>query len=309
MNQHGIMIFQFLKIEPNKFLDDGRGDSPRLRPIYSLPRPSDLTLAHYNHATHKPFRGLEILIKEITDKQTIRWENILVQCNQSPYVAEMVNSMLFSMARTESLFELYKSLSNNNNYRDDLLRSSVVLTHATMEDCLRTIAAYYLPISKEDILNKIPLTGAKDSKGQPYKFYLGELEKFKSMTIDDLIKKSVHDYISRQTYNNSKDIVSLLQDIGLKKDMFQKYYNLIDEMCTRRHQIVHRADRSSNNDNAHFDEISLSQVELWRGNAFNFIASLSFDCAWKNGHEFLIINSNDPNDIKRTIFNRNHINK
>ena len=232
------------------------------------------------------------------------WENISVQCEQSPHVAEMINSMLFNMARTESLFDLYKSLSNDNNYKDDLLRSSVIFTHATMEDCLRTIASYYLPLSEKEILNKIPLTGSKDPKGQAYKYYLGDLAKFKELTINEVIKKSVQDYISRQTYNNTKDIVSLLNEIGLKKETFQDHYPLIDEMCARRHQIVHNADKFPDKEKQTFNNISLEQVETWRANTFNFISRLSFNCAWDNGHDLIIINTSDPANIRRTLFRR-----
>jgi len=43
-----------LKINPsaNEWFDDGRGDSPRLRPIYSQPRPSTETLAGYSRPPH-----------------------------------------------------------------------------------------------------------------------------------------------------------------------------------------------------------------------------------------------------------------
>jgi hypothetical protein len=41
------IIFQIKK--PNKHIDDGRGDSPRLRPIDSPPRPSCWTLEAQKH--------------------------------------------------------------------------------------------------------------------------------------------------------------------------------------------------------------------------------------------------------------------
>ena len=230
------------------------------------------------------------------------WSNVSVECEQNEHIANMTNLMIFNMSRTDSLLDLHKSLCDNP-HKDDLLRASVVFTHATLEDSLRTIAAQYLPHRNEAVLNKIPLLGSKSHKGQPYKFYLGSLLKFKEQKIETVIKNSVDEYLSRQTYNNSKDINSLLADMGLKKNYFQNFYPLIDSLCKRRHQIVHKADSILANTGRKFNKITSEEVELWRGNALNFIATISFFLAWKEGFEIIILNTNASGKTKRTVFN------
>lgn len=230
------------------------------------------------------------------------WRNVSVECEENEHIASMINLMLFNMSRTDSFLDLHKTL-HNNPHQDDLLRASVVFTHATIEDSLRTIAAQYLPQASEVVLDKIPLLGGKRNKSQPYKFYLGSLSKFKEKTAETIIKKSVEEYLSQQTYNSSKDVNSLLVDMGLKKELFQKHYPLIDALCERRHQIVHKADSKVTNQGRKYNKITSEQVELWRGNALNFIAYLSFFIAWQEGFELVIANTSNSNEIKRTVFN------
>ena len=43
--------------------------------------------------------------------------------------------------------------------RNDILRASVVFTHASLEDFLRTFAAMLLPYATESVLDEIPIIG------------------------------------------------------------------------------------------------------------------------------------------------------
>ena len=124
--------------------------------------------------------------------------------------------------------------------------------------------------------------------GKPCKFHLGDLLKFNNEKIDTVIKNSVHEYLSRQTYNNTNDINSLILDMGLKKEIFQPFYPIIDLLCNRRHKIVHEGDRIMTGDGRKFNKITSNQVEVWRGNALNFIAYVSFYSSWMEDSELAL---------------------
>jgi hypothetical protein len=126
---------------------------------------------------------------------------------------------------------------------DDILRSVVVLTHAQLEDFLRTMGKTFLPTRDEKALNGVPLLGTTDS-GRAEKFFLGRLARHRGKLIDDLIKESVEEYLGRVSFNNGTDIMNFLEQIGLKiREKTREQLPTIDAMTRRRHQIVHRADR------------------------------------------------------------------
>lgn len=140
---------------------------------------------------------------------------------------------------------LGKKVSDAASYEasDDIIRAVVVLTHAYLEDFLRTLGGALLPLADGDVLNAVSLVGSSDGK-RVEKFSLGQLAKHRGKRVEDVIEESVEEHLSRITFNNATDIISFLERIRLRAEK-ESYEHLaaIDKMIARRHLIVHRADR------------------------------------------------------------------
>jgi hypothetical protein len=150
------------------------------------------------------------------------------------------------MGRVQNLVSIYKERHGVGRGRRrvihaDLLRAAVVLLHASLEDFLRSLAFIYLPNAGEEVLNSIPL--AATTPGRPEKFLLGRLAKFRGQTVDDVIRRSVVEYLERSNYNNTSDIIALLTAMEVDLEKVRPTFADLDAMMKRRHQIVHRADR------------------------------------------------------------------
>jgi len=122
----------------------------------------------------------------------------------------------------------------------EMQRAAVVLTHAYLEDFLRTIAEVLLPECDENSLKVIPLAGLP---GRPEKFHVGTLVQHKGKTVDELLRQSVREHLDRKTFNNKGEIEELLRTLRFDLSGSKEDLAAIQQMIQRRHQIVHRADR------------------------------------------------------------------
>lgn len=124
--------------------------------------------------------------------------------------------------------------------KTDVLRSAVVMLHAAMEDLLRSIAYWKLPNASSQTLSKIPLV----SQAPAIKFNLGHLSEHRGQTVDQLIESSVSGYLERSNYNNTDEVAKFLTSIDIDVERLRDHFPEIEPVMTRRHQIVHRADRN-----------------------------------------------------------------
>jgi hypothetical protein len=171
----------------------------------------------------------------------------------------------------------------------DILRAAVVLTHAHLEDFLRTVASVFLPMADEQTLNKVPLIGLNNLRSE--KFFLGKLAQHKGKTVEDLIRESVTDYLARTNFNSATEVMSFIEGLGLKLaeerlEMRTKkrietrgVLILIDEMIARRHQIVHCADRAGEG----LTPIAEDDVLRWIFAVGNFTALVAIAAFKKRG--------------------------
>jgi len=114
-----------------------------------------------------------------------------------------------------------------------------VLTHAFLEDFLRTLAETFLPYADEQILNSIPLAGLD---GRADKFPLGKLAQHRGKSVESVIRESVRQHLKKSTYNNLQEIISLLEKLGFDASGQKENFSKIAAMIKRRHQIVHHGD-------------------------------------------------------------------
>lgn len=152
-----------------------------------------------------------------------------------------------NLQRVRDLTQLHLALQsfpaqNSILYSEDVLRASIVLMHASMEDLIRGIFRWIMPTRGAEEWNKIPLKGL-DNRNQPKAFLLGKLFEYKTMSVHEVVHSSIEEYLNYTNYNKVEDIVSVFIDLGIDKTQFQDNFQLLNEMMGRRHKIVHQADR------------------------------------------------------------------
>ncbi|MBW7863341.1 MAG: hypothetical protein H3C30_02880 [Candidatus Hydrogenedentes bacterium] len=174
-----------------------------------------------------------------------------------------------NLERVRNLVEIYSSsLKDGSSGRrscnkTDILRAAVVLLHATMEELLRSLTYWKLPISQADTLKNIPLFVKKES---PYhKFDLTVLAKFRGKSVDDVIVESVNEHLNCSNYSSTDDISAALKKLNITVDNVNSDFPLLVKLIQRRHHIVHRADRNdtSGRGNHKYRSLGLKEVNRW----------------------------------------------
>jgi hypothetical protein len=155
----------------------------------------------------------------------------------------------------------------------DILRASVVFLHATLEEFIRGILEWRLPEQGENVLNTVPLVGTETRADR---FPLGKLVAHRNKTVDEVIRESVKASLNRSNYNSTTEIVSALDSVGISKAAYEPFLSSLSDMVTRRHQIVHRADRNPNHGQGHHEasSIGLHHIEEWIETVQNFFAEV-----------------------------------
>jgi len=83
-----------------------------------------------------------------------------------PYLQQQSDRFLENLGRVENLIKIYDFLNKlveteEGDHPDtrDVLRSAVVMIHASLEDFLRSMASAHIPRSHSQLLERIPLVG------------------------------------------------------------------------------------------------------------------------------------------------------
>lgn len=152
----------------------------------------------------------------------------------------------------------------------DVLRAAVVLLHAALEDFLRSIAEWKIPMAEKGVLDKIPLTG---QKGRPDKFLLGDLVRHRGKRVEQIFKESVDNYLERSNYNNITELRTVLEDSGIDSSRVSHHFNKVNKVMLRRHNIVHRVDKNDAPGRGHHraKPINHRQVRNWVSEIGQFI--------------------------------------
>lgn len=174
-----------------------------------------------------------------------------------PYYAQLEES--FDRVRhLLSSADRLRVLGPQPSAADDVLRSAVVLTHACLEDFLRTLISRMLPEGDECALRDIPLAGT--GRGKP-QFHLGQLAQHRQKTVDAVIRESIAEFLDRTTFNNTTEIAQVLELLRLNVKQVERNFSGLNQMIGRRHQIVHRSDRLKGTST--LEPIHASQVQDW----------------------------------------------
>ena len=188
-----------------------------------------------------------------------------------------VDSLLDLHSFASSLLEQHQQLPTD--YRtsdgepptvDDILRSATVLLHASLEDCLRTIALAHLPRKPSELLKQIPIVGTGQ---RPAKVTLSDLTVHSGKTVDSVVEESLNAWLHQQSFNNCADISNMLSHLEIDGGYCNSDFALLEEMISRRHRIVHNADRTAAPapDAETLLAISASSVQQWRNAVQQFM--------------------------------------
>ena len=150
-----------------------------------------------------------------------------------------------NFGRLNSLISIYKTVSTGRGRKPtnslDILRATVVLAHSTLEDYLRSVLNWRLPMQGSTEINKIPIIGSSEKK-----ILLGELMGYGNRTIDEIIDLSIKEHLGKRSFSRPADITTALESISLQvTEPIRSIFPSLEEMMKRRHNIVHRADRDN----------------------------------------------------------------
>ncbi len=174
-----------------------------------------------------------------------------------------------NLARVSSLIYLHEFLTGlakgmSEYDASDVLRSAVVLLHASLEDLLRSIASAHLPRTDNEFIQKMPLAGLPRSG----KYTIGDLVQHRGKSVDQVLDESIDQWLDKHSFNHADDIRGMLTELGMPVDCFSATYEKLDRMIERRHLIVHRADRTGDGSVA---AITPEDVTSWVDNVEEFM--------------------------------------
>ena len=152
----------------------------------------------------------------------------------------------------------------------DILRACVVLLHATLEDTLRSVALFMLPVKS----GPEAWDNLRRDSGKPEKFTLGWLSKFHDKTVKEVLREQADLSLARTSYTHFKQVEDLLKSIGLMPPPLRNFADFereLQEMIVRRHRIVHSADLGPDGKPTALTSV---QVERWREQLVKFTTAL-----------------------------------
>lgn len=181
---------------------------------------------------------------------------------------EIARRFELNLGRAKSLVASYEGALPGASGRPsvattDLLRGSVVFLHASLEDLLRSILAWKLPSAPPKQLEDIPLVGTMPRS----KYTLADIAAHRGVTVDELVARSVAASLERSNFNDVAEVASALSGSGIPNAsaVVKPHGSNLAAMMSRRHWIVHRADRNRAQGSGHFAAQSLPPdlVETW----------------------------------------------
>jgi len=181
---------------------------------------------------------------------------------------EIKRQMDENLSRVENLTKIYNNTKEGRGRKTahdtDVLRAAVVLLHASLEDCLRSIARWKLPlVNDQKVIDKFPFPSSKTGQ-RAEKVKLGFLLEYRDKSVEDLINQAIEEYLDRSSYNNLKEISSLIDSIGVGTQNVNKEFLNLEAMMNRRHMIVHRADRDDSGGRGNHRVKSIGPLQLKR---------------------------------------------
>jgi RiboL-PSP-HEPN len=168
----------------------------------------------------------------------------------SPPIEQIEVRFGFNIERVNELITLYSETKNEKHYKD-VLRSAVVLLHASLEDLLREMIRIRATDDPTVLLDQLQFPNPKDASRNVENIKVSGLNMFRGKSVDELINICISNHLDRRSFNSKEDIIAALGPIGLQPNDYSTYYAEIDAAVKRRHKIVHESDRNSHGTDSH----------------------------------------------------------
>lgn len=151
-----------------------------------------------------------------------------------------------NLGRVDNLISLYgpSTVGRRKVQETDILRGALVLLHAGLEDYLRSLMIWKIDSYSEEALNSYGFPNG--NKRPPTKVSLGELAAHRGKSVDDLIVQAVKSHLDEyQSFNDLGEVKKALKQCGIAAATVEAHdYRKLPDMISRRHNIVHKADRN-----------------------------------------------------------------
>ncbi len=184
----------------------------------------------------------------------------------------------YNIKRVENLVTMFCDIEQSNgknSHRKDLLRAAVVWLHATVEDVLRNLLKWKLPTADASYLNSLPIPNTQYSR--KHKSQLGDLvAKYGDKKVSDILTVSIEAHLDRLNWSGTEQIAKTLESLKISPAPFKADLAALNELISRRHQIVHQSDREKSDDNSHgkVRTINKDDVDKWLEAVKAFFAKL-----------------------------------
>lgn len=186
-----------------------------------------------------------------------------------------------NMRRCQALLEVVENMRDDpriSSVADDMVRSVVVLLHATLEDLLRTILSIHYRRSPEAL--NLQARNVAVPAGKIWQDLLeanrefraeSEEEHVRSMSIDEYVESVIGRTLSRRSYTDTDQVGVFLRETGLEipEDERSVYLADISSLMARRHRIVHNADLNPA-ETPSPNSIDQDEVDGWRTAVLEF---------------------------------------
>jgi hypothetical protein len=153
-----------------------------------------------------------------------------------------------NIARVQGLVATYDAVAGPGAGRAsvghaDVLRASVILLHAALEDLLRSIEELRLPGAASNAFDRMRfLTPGGAFKDGKEKFSLVDLAAYRGQSVDDVFHAAIDGHLEHSNYNNIGEVKQALGRVGLLYTIASTNAAALEAMMKRRHWIAHRAD-------------------------------------------------------------------
>jgi len=174
---------------------------------------------------------------------------------------EIRDRFLNNLERVKRMLETYESSVGKGKGRrsvgqTDTLRAAVVFLHASLEDLLRSLSEWKMPGANPEAFAEVPLVGTRGKT----RFGLQELALLRGQTVDEIIGRSVIEFLEKSSFNHPGEVKAMLEKIGVDPNIANTYVKTLASMMSRRHWIAHRVDRNPHRGSGHHAVISLSSA-------------------------------------------------
>lgn len=158
---------------------------------------------------------------------------------------------------------------------NDVLRAAVVFLHSSLEEIIRNLYLHRLPSAGAESLNRVPFA-AHEPSHRPKNIQLGDLLEYQGLFVENVIRESINQYVNTLNINNSNQLVDCLKLAGVPHEPLRQFFEPLDSLMKRRHQIVHQMDRTNELDPlvSPINSIDANTVVAWRAALDGFATTL-----------------------------------